>query len=189
MTTHDIAPTTFRLCVATTGQAAALSDVMERTFRATFGEFTAEEPMAEHCRSSYGEAIQRAEIGDPDITTLLCTDGQSIAGFTQVRSGKHPTCVTASRPVEIHRIYVDAPWHGKGVATLLMQAACDDAAKRGADRVWLGVWENNARALRFYAKHGFVEVGEHVFHVGSEAQRDILMSRAIDQSAGFRKPT
>jgi ribosomal protein S18 acetylase RimI-like enzyme len=177
--TDDIAPTTFHLRVATAGQAAALADVMERTFRATFGEFTAKEPMADHCRSSYGEAIQRTEIANPDITTLLCTDGDSIAGFTQVRSGKHPTCVSASRPVEIHRIYVDAPWQGKGVAALLMQAALDDAAKRGADGVWLGVWENNPRAIRFYAKFGFLEVGEHVFHVGSDAQRDLLVCRML----------
>jgi ribosomal protein S18 acetylase RimI-like enzyme len=179
MTTHDVAQTRFELGIATVDQAAALTQVMERTFRATFGESTAEEHMVEHCRISYREAIQRAEIADPDITTLLCTDGDSIAGFTQVRSGKHPTCVAASRPVEIHRIYVDAPWQGKGVAALLMQAALEDAARRGADSVWLGVWENNPRAIRFYEKFGFAEVGEHVFHVGSDAQRDLLVCRML----------
>lgn len=178
MTTDDI-QTTFQLRVATADQAAALAQVMERTFRATFGESTAEEHMAEHCRSSYREAIQRAEIVDPDITTLLCLEGESIAGFVQVRSGERPACVAASRPVELHRIYVDAPWHGKGVAALLMQAALDDAGKRGSDGVWLGVWENNPRAIRFYAKFAFVEVGEHIFHVGSDAQRDLLMSRML----------
>lgn len=179
MTTHDMTTSTFRLRVAAANQAAALAEVMERTFRATFGEFTAEEPMAEHCRNSYGEATQRREIADPDISTLLCTDGLSIAGFTQVRSGKQPPCVIASRPIEIHRIYVDAPWHGKGVAALLMQAALDDAVKRKADGVWLGVWENNPRAIRFYAKFGFAEVGEHIFHVGSDAQRDLIMYRLL----------
>src|ERR1700754_3560645 len=169
MTTHDAAPTTFQLRVATTDQAAALTHVMERTFRATFGEFTAEEHMVEHCRNSYREAIQRAEILDPDITTILCMDGESIAGFVQVRSGKRPACVAAVRPVELHRIYVDASWHGRGVASLLMQAALDDAVRRGADGVWLGVWEDNPRAIRFYAKFGFTEVGEHLFHVGSDA--------------------
>jgi diamine N-acetyltransferase len=60
-----------------------------------------------------------------------------------------------------------------------MDAALDDATKRRANGVWLGVWENNPRALRFYAKFGFVEVGEHRFHVGSDAQRDLLMYRAL----------
>jgi diamine N-acetyltransferase len=178
MTTHDIQKT-FQLRIAVADQAAALAQVMERTFRATFGESTAEEHMAEHCRSSYREAIQRAEIANPDITTLLCLDGESIAGFVQVRSGERPACVAALRPVELHRIYVDAPWHGKGVAALLMRAALDDAGKRGADGVWLGVWEDNPRAIRFYAKFGFVEVGEHVFHVGNDAQRDLLMCRVL----------
>jgi ribosomal protein S18 acetylase RimI-like enzyme len=179
MTTHGTIQDMLELRTATAYQAAALAQVMERTFRDTFDSSTAEEHMAEHCRNSYGEAIQRAEIFDPDITTFLCIDGESIAGFAQVRTGKRPTCVTASRPVELHRIYVDAPWHGRGVAALLMQAALDDAARRGADGVWLGVWENNPRAIRFYAKFGFTEVGEHLFHVGSDAQRDLLMSRPL----------
>ena len=135
MTTYDVVQTTLPLRVATADQAAALAQVMERTFRATFGESTAEEHMAEHCRNSYREAIQRAEIVDPDITTLLCIDGESIAGFAQVRSGTRPACVAALRPVELHRIYVDSPWHGKGVAALLMEAALVDAARRGADGV------------------------------------------------------
>jgi len=179
MTNLHTAPTSFKLCVATIEQAAALADVMERTFRDTFGTSTTDGHMAEHCRSSYGEALQRAEIDDPDTTTLLVMDGVAIAGFAQVRPGSRPSCVTNSRPVEIHRIYVDVPWHGKGVAAVLMEAPLHDAAKRGADGVWLGVWENNPRAIRFYAKWGFVEVGEHIFHVGSDAQRDILMSRAL----------
>ena len=179
MTTRDLMPPTFELCSATAAHAAALADVMERTFRATFDGSTTREQMAEHCRTNYGESIQRAEIADPDITTLLCTDGASLAGFTQVRSGEHPSCVSASKPIEIHRIYVDAPWHGRGVAASLMQAALDEAANRGADGVWLGVWEGNTRALRFYAKFGFVEVGEHVFHVGSDAQRDLLLFRTL----------
>lgn len=179
MTIHDVARGTFQLRIATADRAAALAEVMERTFRATFGESTAEEHMAEHCRSSYGEAIQRTEIANPDITTLLCIDDESIAGFVQIRSGERPACVVGLRPVELHRIYVDSPWHGKGVAALLMNAALDDAARRGADGVWLGVWEENPRAIRFYAKFGFVEVGEHIFHVGSDAQRDLLMSRPL----------
>ncbi|APG03729.1 GNAT family N-acetyltransferase [Luteibacter rhizovicinus DSM 16549] len=176
---HPTEPTSFDLRVATIAQAAALADVMERTFRATFGDSTTDGHMAEHCRSSYGEALQRAEIGDPDTTTLLVKDGDVIAGFAQVRPGNRPNGVTASQPVEIHRIYVDVPWHGKGVAAMLMEAALRDAVKRGADGVWLGVWEDNARAIRFYAKWGFVAVGEHIFHVGGDAQRDVLMSRAL----------
>ena|SRR6187402_588648 len=179
MTTHDTTLSMLERCAATTDRAAELAQVMERTFRDTFGASTGEEHMAEHCRSSYGEAIQRAEILDPDITTVLCIDGDAIAGFAQVRTGNRPSCVDASRPVELHRIYVESPWHGRGVAALLMQAALDDAARRGADGVWLGVWENNPRAIRFYAKFGFTEVGEHLFHVGSDAQRDLLMSRPL----------
>jgi ribosomal protein S18 acetylase RimI-like enzyme len=179
MITSDVTQTTLQLRVATAGQAAALAQVMERTFRATFGEFTADEHMAEHCRNSYGEAIQRMEIVNPDITTLLCIDDESIAGFVQIRSGERPACVAALHPVELHRIYVDSPWQGKGIAALLMEAALDDARSRSADGAWLGVWENNRRAIRFYAKFGFVEVGEHVFHVGGDAQRDLLMGRLL----------
>ena len=79
------------------------------------------------------------------------------------------------RPAEIQRIYVDQQWHGRGVAQALMSQAFSAAGLGNADQVWLGVWENNPRALAFYRKLGFKEVGDHVFQLGSDPQRDWIL--------------
>jgi ribosomal protein S18 acetylase RimI-like enzyme len=66
---------------------------------------------------------------------------------------------------------------GQGIAQELMHACIRELEQRGADAVWLGVWEHNPRAIAFYKKSGFVEVGNQVFPLGGDLQRDIVMAR------------
>jgi ribosomal protein S18 acetylase RimI-like enzyme len=160
------------------GDAAALAALAERTFRATFAPHNSDANMALHCARTYGAAIQGAEIADATRTTIVADDEAALVGYAQLRHGSRTACVAARRPAEIQRIYVDAPWHGRGVAQALMEAMLADARERGADRVWLGVWEHNPRARRFYAKLGFEVAGDHAFVLGDEVQRDLVMARA-----------
>ena len=161
--------------------AEPLAGLAARTFRVTFEAYTSPEDMAAHLAGSYSPSLQLAEITSPEITTLLAVcDG--LAAFAQLRSGPPPPCVTAARPVEVWRFYVDQPWHGRGIAQRLMQAAIDEAASMGATAVWLGVWENNARAIAFYGKLGFVDVGSHEFLVGNDPQTDRVMVRSLGAS-------
>jgi len=76
-------------------------------------------------------------------------------------------------------LYVDKPWHGKGIAQDLMDFILTLAKQLGSGQVWLGVWENNLRATSFYRKYAFTEVSEHIFMVGSDPQRDIIMMRSV----------
>jgi ribosomal protein S18 acetylase RimI-like enzyme len=104
-----------------------------------------------------------------------------------LRWGTAPACVVARRPAEVQRIYVDRPWHGRGVAQALMAAMLEHARNGGADRVWLGVWEQNLRARAFYRRAGFADVGDHAFRLGDEVQRDRVMVRdPVDDATGTR---
>ena len=159
--------------------ARSLSGIAEDTFRATFAAVNSAEDMDLHCRRSYSEIIQAGEIANPDMITLLCEESGSLAAFAQLRFGAAPACVTANSPVEIQRLYVASHWHGKGVAQELMRACIDEAKRRGSDAIWLGVWEHNPRAIAFYRKCGFVEVGDHVFPLGRDQQRDLVMVTSL----------
>ena len=163
---------------ARAGDAVALAALAERTFRATFAPDNTDANMNLHCARTYGPAIQAAEIADPRRDTFVADDGGTLVGYGQLRWGHAPACVVAARPAEIQRLYVDAPWHGRGVAQALMTAMLAQARDGGADRVWLGVWEQNPRARRFYAKAGFADAGDHAFRLGDEVQRDLVMTRA-----------
>ena len=135
--------------------------------------------MDTHCRVNYGESAQAGEIENPVMVTVLCEEGARLIAFAQLRWGDAPSCVLATSPGEIQRLYVARDWHGKGVAQDLMRVCIQEMRARESDFIWLGVWERNPRAIAFYRKFGFIEVGEHVFPLGSDPQRDIVMARSL----------
>jgi len=159
--------------------APCLAELAELTFRHTFEAANTPEDMRLHCATHYGEAIQAREISDPEMATLVGEHDDQLVGFAQLRWGCPPDCIKAERPAEIQRLYVREAWHGKGVAQDLMSASIALAKASGAEQVWLGVWEHNPRAIAFYKKWGFAEVGEHVFPVGADPQRDIILTRVL----------
>jgi ribosomal protein S18 acetylase RimI-like enzyme len=163
--------------------AKNLAALAEETFRDTFESMNTVEDMNLHCQTSYSEAIHLSEITDPRMTTLVCDDGGALIAFAQLRWAEEPGCVSATNPGEIQRIYVAKSWHGKGIAQDLMAMCLNEMIKRGSDVVWLGVWERNPRAIAFYKKIGFTEVGSHVFPLGTDPQRDIIMVRPLSASA------
>lgn len=154
-----------------------MAEFAERTFRDTFSVANTNEDMALHCKTSYGESIQAAEISNPALVTLVCEERGQLIAFAQLRWGKAPRSISGSKPGEIQRLYVAADWHGKGIAQELMEACLKQFEKAKTDAIWLGVWERNPRAISFYKKFGFVEVGDHVFQLGADQQRDIVMAR------------
>jgi GNAT superfamily N-acetyltransferase len=110
---------------------------------------------------------------------LLAEVDGTLTGFTQLHLGTPPECVTGASPVEVRRFYVDRPFHGRGLAKTLMQFAERTARDLGGRTLWLGVWERNPRAIAFYAKCGFIDVGSHTFIVGTEEQTDRVMARPL----------
>lgn len=164
--------------------ASALAQLAERTFRDAFADANTPEHMDLHCRTHYREDVQAAEIRDPDRITLVCEIDGGLVGYAQLRCKSAPSCVAGSKPAEIQRLYVDRAWHGKGVAQALMSSLLASARNRNADAIWLGVWERNPRAISFYAKSGFSVVGEHVFVLGGDPQRDLVLARKLDGAGG-----
>jgi diamine N-acetyltransferase len=165
---------------ATVDDASRVAVFAQRTFVETFAADNSVEDIAAHVAKSFGAAIQLSEIGDSQMTTLLAELDANLAGFAQVHRGTPPACVTGASPIELRRFYVDRPFHGRGIAQSLMRAADDVARERGGRTLWLGVWERNPRAIAFYAKCGFVDVGEQAFMVGADEQTDRVMVRSLD---------
>lgn len=167
----------------TSADAARLADLASRTFRDTFADGTSAEDMAVHLSQAYGETQQGSELVDPAIVTLVVEAEQQLVAYAQLRRAPAPACVSGEAPIELWRFYVDRPRHGEGLAQRLMQRADEEARRVGAQTMWLGVWEHNHRAKAFYRKCGFVDVGAHVFMVGTDAQIDRIFIRAITQGA------
>ncbi len=163
--------------IARITDAAALANLAQKTFRDTFSKENNPENMDAYCASAYGTAIQAQELQQADLEVFLVEKDTKLIAYAYLREKANPS-IQAEKPLEIQRFYVDSNWHGQGVAQTLMQALLERAKICGADTLWLGVWERNPRAKRFYEKHGFLEVGSHVFQLGDDPQRDLIFARA-----------
>jgi diamine N-acetyltransferase len=170
----------FRIRRASLDDVPALAAFGARTFAEAFGDGNTREDMAAYLAAAYGEAQQRAEVTDSRVATLIAEQDAAIAAFAQVRRGSDtPPCVATQAPVELWRFYVDRRWHGTGLARQLMRAARASARDLGGASVWLSVWERNPRAIAFYTKCGFADVGTKSFQVGSDCQTDRVLVAAL----------
>ena len=167
----------FSIRTASIADAEALAELGVRTFRETFAKDNTPQDMALYLAEHFGGGLQRAELEDPSVLFLLLEANGHPAGYVKLRRG--PANARGRHPLEICRFYVDHPWHGRGAALELMRAVEATAQREGHDDVWLAVWEHNARAIRFYQKHGFARVGEQLFRLGADVQTDWLMARAF----------
>lgn len=165
--------------------AATLATLGARTFAETFAEHNDPQDMARYLAIAYGEAIQRRELEDDNVRYLLLEEGGAPAGYAMLRLRSPSPAVADGAPLEIKRFYLAREYHGLGLADALM-AACERVAReQGSATIWLAVWERNARAMRFYARHGFREVGSQPFLLGGDLQRDLVMARPV---AGTQMP-
>lgn len=159
--------------------ALALAEFAERAFRDAFESDNTSSDMAQHAASAFGERLQHGEITDTRRVVLLAEDGNGIAGFAQLLRGSTPIGITATPAIELERFYVEREWHGRGLAQRLMQRVIAAALQSDAATLWLGVWERNPRAIAFYRKSGFIDVGAKPFLLGSDLQTDRIMCRPV----------
>jgi ribosomal protein S18 acetylase RimI-like enzyme len=176
MTPVDPSPSpSFSIRPARLDDAAPLAAFAERVFRASFGPHNTASDMDEYCGAAFAVDRVRGELAaDHRITALAVARGE-LAGYAQLCTLPAPPCVTGPAPIELKRLYVDPALHGSGVARALMDHAIELARRRGAQTLYLGVWRHNHRAIAFYRKYGFVEVGSLPFQLGRDVQIDPIM--------------
>ena len=165
----------------TVADAQALAAFAARVFVEAFEADTRPDDLQGHLASAYGPVQQAAELTDPNVTTLLAAHGGQLVAYAQLRRNvQPPPCVMHAAAVQLQRFYLDPALHGSGLATRLMHRARLVARELGGRHLWLTCWERNARALAFYRKAGFVDVGMTHFVVGADRQIDRVLFIALD---------
>lgn len=159
--------------------ASLLSELGARTFHETFAADNRPEDMAAYISSAYNPAQQAAELAAPASRFLLVERGGEAIAYARLEQGIDPSGVADPTMMHLDRIYVRQDCTGQGVGAALMQACLEEARQQQCTHIWLGVWEHNARALAFYRKWGFEQVGSEPFLLGSDLQTDLLMQRAL----------
>lgn len=156
-------------------QLVPLQDIGRKTFYDTFFESDSEESMKAYLDTSFSTEKLTAELENPNSEFYFATQNEVVIGYLKVNFGAAQTELQDTNSVEIERIYVLQDYHGKQVGQLLFEKAMAIAKSNHCDYIWLGVWEENHRALQFYTKNGFVAFDKHIFVLGEEEQTDIMM--------------
>jgi len=159
----------------TPADAEMLSELGAKTFYDTFANDNTPENIDAYLKASFSPEIQFDELSAFDNIFLIAESESTPIGYAQLIMDSKEESLKGTRSLEIRRIYSSQEYIGKGVGKELMSASIQEAKQRGCDSIWLGVWEKNPRAISFYQKWGFKEVGTHIFHVGDDPQRDFIM--------------
>lgn len=156
--------------------ANEIADFMTRNFLAAYGHSSSTENIQKAVQDYYGVEAQRADLANSAIVNCLCMIENQIAGLAQV---KPPKPDSDPHHFELSRFYVDAAYHGKGIAPILMQETLNIMRARDARSLWLSVWQGSQQAIRFYQKQGFVISGDTIFMIGDEPMNDWLMTKEL----------
>jgi ribosomal protein S18 acetylase RimI-like enzyme len=161
-----------------------LADVAARTFPLACPPSATAENIAAFIDENLSEPRFRDYVADPDRVVLAARDGGRMVGYVMLirdvpDDDDVQRAVTLRPALELSKLYVLPDSHGAGVSAALMTAAMNSAREVGAAAVWLGVNQQNGRAQRFYAKHGFVISGTKTFRLGASVENDYVMVRPL----------
>lgn len=164
--------------------AAALAELAEATFPLACPPGSAPEDIADFIATHLSAQRFADYLADDRRAVLVAEDEDGLCGYTMLILGDPAdpdvaSAVTLLPTIELSKVYVRAGSHGQGVSAPLVAATLDAATSTGAAGIWLGVNDQNARAVRFYEKSGFRIVGAKTFQLGTRVEHDFVMERAL----------
>jgi ribosomal protein S18 acetylase RimI-like enzyme len=156
-----------------------LQQISRETFSETFSENNDVANMNRYLEEGFATNKLSEEVNNAASQFYFAILDDHVIGYLKLNTGNAQTEGEAEQALEIERIYVLSAYHGKKVGQLLYAKAMQLAAELKSTYVWLGVWEENQRAIRFYEKNGFVAYDKHIFKLGEDEQTDIMMKKIL----------
>lgn len=156
-----------------------LQAISRETFKKTFDAYTAPDDMARFLKEDYETNKLIAEINNPNSRFFFLMVKDEVAGYLKVNVGDAQTEDLKPNALEVERIYLREKFQHQGLGLVLIKLAEKLAREENKDYMWLGVYEKNLVAQKFYAKDGFERVSQHVFQVGDDAQTDYLLAKKL----------
>jgi hypothetical protein len=152
-----------------------LQKIGRQTFFESFSSGNTEENMRKYLDEGFSFGKLTAELSDKNSEFYFATLDNKVVGYLKINFGKSQTDLQQENAIEVERIYILNEFQGKKIGQLLFDKAIQISIQEKADYIWLGVWEENVRAIKFYLKNGFVEFDKHIFKLGNDEQTDIMM--------------
>lgn len=165
--------------LATTTDALLIAELSRKTFYETFAGMNTRENMDKFMSGQFSVDKLVSEVMSNAYLFFIAYVNEKPAGYLKLSENNSPEELGGRPAIEICRIYADNSFIGKGVGKALMEKALQVAAEKSKEIVWLGVWEQNQRAIDFYTRWGFEKFGTHIFQLGDDPQTDWLMKKEM----------
>jgi ribosomal protein S18 acetylase RimI-like enzyme len=156
-----------------------LQEISKKTFIETYSSGNTKENMMQYLQEEFSLEKLESELMDQNAAFYFASVDSRIVGYLKINFGQSQTEMKDKNTLEIQRIYVLKEFQGKKIGKSLYEKAMKVAKEKGVDFVWLGVWEENPKAIQFYEKLGFEAFDRHTFVLGDEEQTDIMMQRRV----------
>ena len=156
-----------------------LRNLSIQTFKETFEEVNTEEDMQKYLLENLSIEKLKSELENPNSEFYFAENNDEILGYLKLNFKDAQTEKLEENHFEIERIYVLKAFLGQKIGQILFDKAIEIGREKNLEYVWLGVWEENHRAIRFYEKNGFEIFGKHDFVLGEDVQTDLLMKMKI----------
>lgn len=160
---------------------ANLRRVSIETFEATFGPYNEEADLQQHYQRAYNVDQLRQELLTPNSRFFFARVDGEVAGYLKTNVGDAQSEAMGTQTLEVERIYVRPKFQRQRIGTRLIKKAVQLAQAAHKSQIWLGVWENNKKAQRFYETQGFKQVGDHRFRLGKAMQRDLILMKRLNK--------
>lgn len=152
-----------------------LQKIGKQTFFETFASNNSTTDMEQYLDQKFSVKQLKKELNNSETMFYFSEIENKIIGYLKINTGKAQTENSHIKALEIERLYIASNYQGKKTGQLLFNKSIEIAKKQRVGNIWLGVWEKNQRAIKFYQKNGFVEFGKHKFKFGQDKPLNLMM--------------
>ncbi|PPZ92578.1 GNAT family N-acetyltransferase [Cloacibacterium normanense] len=160
-----------------------LRNLSIQTFKETFEEVNTEEDMQKYLLENLSIEKLKTELENVNSEFYFAENNGEILGYFKLNFKDAQTEKLEENHFEIERIYVLKAFLGQKIGQILFDKAIEIGREKNLEYVWLGVWEENHRAIRFYEKNDFEIFGKHDFVLGKDVQTDLLMKLKLKKNS------
>ncbi|QCX01799.1 GNAT family N-acetyltransferase [Aggregatimonas sangjinii] len=166
-----------RKCTA--ADIKTLVQISLRTFVDAFEKENDPEDFNAYTTVAFSEETLTEQLHNPYSTFYFLYKKDELAGYFKLNEYAAQSEMKGPDTLELERIYVEKAFQGQQLGTFMLKEAIRIASELEKKQLWLGVWQKNINAIRFYEKHGFKKFATHPYYIGQDKQTDWLMRIAI----------
>jgi len=152
-----------------------LLEVSRTTFIDAFEKDNNPDDFKEYINSAFSRETIKAEISNPNSLFYFTYHYDTLVGYFKINQKGAQTEQINTNTLELERIYVVKAFQGRQIGKHMLFKTIELAKSKNTSFLWLGVWEKNSAAIRFYERYGFIKFDTHHYFIGNDKQTDWLM--------------